>query len=239
MSASIEQLGVFGLRILQPDGVEKFGTDAILLADFAARLLRPSSRVTDLCTGSGIIALLLAARSPAYTAAVEIDPRAAAAAEKNASINNLSIEVVCADIRSNPLPAGSMDLITCNPPYYTETSQVSPVITRRMARSDYSCSFSDAAKAASRLLRFGGTFCAVYRPERLTDAICAMRATSLEPKCLRLVAHDEAKPPFAVLLEGKKGAHPGLKIMPLLMMQSAEAAEIYAGRYDKKENHEY
>ena len=69
MSASIEQLGVFGLRILQPDGVEKFGTDAILLADFAARLLHPSSRVTDLCTGSGIIALLLAARSPAYTAA--------------------------------------------------------------------------------------------------------------------------------------------------------------------------
>ena len=233
----LEDLGVFGLRFIQPEGVEKFGTDSILLSDFAARRLRASTRVVDLCAGSGIIALLLAARRPEYTAAVELQPAAAEAARRNAALNSLSIDVICADINTSPLPAGAFDLVTCNPPYFPENSRKSPDELRRQARFDDTCTFGDVARAAARLLKTGGIFTAVYRPERLVDALSAMREASLEPKALRFVAHNEKKAPFAVLLEGKKGAHPGLIIEPLLTMQSEEAAEIYKGRTYKKENH--
>ncbi|MCQ2445253.1 MAG: methyltransferase [Clostridia bacterium] len=230
MAAKIEDLGVFGLKFIQPEGVEKFGTDSILLSDFAARKLRPAFRVADLCSGSGIIALLLAARHPAYVASVELDPEAAEAARENARLNHLPIDILSADIRSAPLPPSSFDMVTCNPPYFQASSKVSPDEKRRQARTDAECTFFDVAGSASRLLKYGGTFFAVYRPERLTDALTAMRQCDLEPKTLRFVAHTTEKAPFAVLLEGKKGAHPGMTVAPPLTMQSEAAHVIYRGR---------
>lgn len=226
-----EDLGVFGLEIAQPDGVTRFGTDSILLSDFAARKLRSGMRVMDLCTGCGIIALLLAARRDITTMGVEIDPIAAAVAKSNGEHNRLPLEILTGDLRTLSLPMGSFDMVTCNPPYFQSTNPQSPDPSRRTARSDEVCSFDEVCRVASHSLKYGGLFFAVYRPERLCDAFYAMRTHNLEPKCMRLVAHNEEKAPFAVLLEGKKGAAPGLIPMPTLLMNQPEVREIYTGRY--------
>ena len=226
-----EEFSFLGLRVCQPAGVERFGVDAILLSDFAARHLRRRDRVMDLCTGGGIVLLLLAARGCAYAAGVELYPPAAEAARENARINSLQAEIVTGDLRAPlPFPAGSFDLVTVNPPYFP-AGRESPRPSRRLARSDQSCSFADAALTGARLLVPGGRFCAVYRPERLTDALVAMRSAGVEPKRLRFVSHDRTKPPFLFLIEGKKGARPGVIQEPLLTLDSPELSEIYAGRY--------
>ncbi|MBQ6990577.1 MAG: methyltransferase [Clostridia bacterium] len=226
-----EDLGVFGLEIAQPEGVTRFGTDSILLSDFAARKLRSGMRVMDLCTGCGIIALLLAARRDITTMGVEIDPIAAAVAKSNGEHNHLPLEILTGDLRTLSLPMGSFDMVTCNPPYFPSTNPQSPDPSRRTARSDEVCSFDEVCRVASHSLKYGGLFFAVYRPERLCDAFYAMRTHNLEPKCMRLVAYNEEKAPFAVLLEGKKGAAPGLIPMPTLLMNQPEVREIYTGRY--------
>ena len=225
-----EDLGVFGLQIAQPQGVTRFGTDSILLSDFAARKLRSGMRVMDLCTGCGIVALLLAARRPLSVLGVEIDPTAAAVAN-NGEHNHISLEIITGDLRFAPIPTGVFDMVTCNPPYFSTGNPQSPDSSRRTARSEEACNFDDVCRVASRALKFGGSFFAVYRPERLCDAFFAMRTHNLEPKCFRLVAYNEEKAPFAVLLEGKKGAAPGLIPMPTLLMNQPEVQEIYAGRY--------
>ncbi|MBR5868472.1 MAG: 50S ribosomal protein L11 methyltransferase [Clostridia bacterium] len=89
-----EDLGVFGLQIAQPQGVTRFGTDSILLSDFAARKLRSGMRVMDLCTGCGIVALLLAARRPLSVLGVEIDPTAAAVAKNNGEHNHIPLKII-------------------------------------------------------------------------------------------------------------------------------------------------
>ena len=226
-----EEFASLHLTVLQPDGVERFGADAILLSDFASARLRARDRLLDLGTGNGIVALLLLARGISYAAGIEIYPPAAEAARENARINSLPLEVIEGDLREPlPFPPGSFDLVTVNPPYFPAGVE-SPLPGRKLARSDESCTFRDAARAASFALSGGGRFYAVYRPERLCDALFAMRAEGLEPKRLRPVAHDAGKAPFLTLLEGRKGARPGLTFEPLLTMDSPEMREIYSGRY--------
>ncbi|MBR4867040.1 MAG: methyltransferase [Clostridia bacterium] len=226
-----EDLGVFHLQIAQPDGITKFGTDSILLSDFAARKLRSGMRIMDLCTGCGIVALLLAARRQINASGIEIDPIAAAVARNNGEHNHIPLDIINGDLRTTPIPAGAFDLITCNPPYFPSNIPQSPTPSRRAARSEETCSFDDVCRVASHSLKFGGLFFAVWRPERLCDAFYAMRTHNIEPKCIRFVAHTEDRAPFAVLLEGKKGAAPGLIPMPTLLMNQPEVREIYAGRY--------
>ena len=226
-----EDFIALGLRVLLPEGVERFGTDAILLADFASRRLHKGDRLLDLGTGSGIVALLLLARGISCASGVEIYPPAAEAARENARINSLPLEVFQGDLRNAlPFPEKSFDLATANPPYFSAGAD-SPAPGRAFARSDRTCSFRDAARTAARYLKNGGRFYAVYRPERLADAMVAMRGEGLEPKRLRPVAHKAGKAPFLILIEGKKGARPGLIFDPLLTADSSEMQEIYAVRH--------
>ena len=110
-----EEFKALRLRVLQPEGVERFGIDAILLADFASRRLHKSDRLLDLGTGSGIVALLLLARGISYAAGVEIYPPAAEAARENARINSLPLEVFSGDLREElPFPEKSFDLAVAN-----------------------------------------------------------------------------------------------------------------------------
>lgn len=224
-------LGVFGLKFRQPEGVYRFGTDAVILSDFAARRLKRDSVFIDLCCGSGLIPLLITARGVKKCIGIEIDPLAADAAKNNAELNGINIEIICGDIRNTDLEKGKADLITVNPPYFSHRSLKSTGEARSKARSDEFCDFGTAAAAASGLLKYGGLFFACYRPDRLCDAFCAMRDNGLEPKRLRFVSHDKDKDPFIFLVEGKKGANCGLTLEKPLFLDGDEAQEIYHGRY--------
>lgn len=203
----------------------RFGTDAFLLARFAAPK-KGDRRACDLCSGCGVIPLLWLRREnpPALVYAVEILEQPIAQLRRTVEENGLQgvLLPLHRDLRElapGDIPTGSLDLVACNPPYYPPgTGAVSRSPHRLSARHQVSCGLRDAAAAAARLLRYGGRFCLCGRPGQLPDAMEALRKNGLEPKRLRLVQKLADTPPWLFLLEGRKGGRPSLKVeAPLLM----------------------
>lgn len=236
---AVESLGGGLFAAVSKD--HRFGTDAFLLADFAAA--KHKDRAVDLGAGCGIIPLLLYKMyRPAYIAGVEIQPEAAALFRASTALSGLQDKItpICADLRrlNGLLLPEKFDLVTCNPPYEAPgTGKLNDSAARSTARHELSCTIGDAAAAAFRLLKTGGRFCLCQRPGRLADVMDALRAHRLEPKRLRLVCQSPQHQPWLFLIEGKKGAKPGLSILPNLWMTdadgsySAELLHIYG--YDK------
>ena len=228
-----------GYAVLTADG-HTFGTDTILLADFS--MPRPGETCADLGTGCGAIPILWCARSsPAAVYAAELQRNACALAERSVRLNGLErkIRVVRGDVRRLPgtgaLPRG-LDLIACNPPYGKAGCGVpSAGESRRVARQETCCGFSDFARTAGAFLRWGGRFCFCLRPDRLCEAADGLRAAGIEPKRLRFVQQRDGKAPFLFLLEGRRGGKPGLAVEPTLLVESPgggpspETLRIYGG----------
>lgn len=197
-----------------------FGTDACLLAHFAAP--RRDELACDLGTGCGIIPLFWAREGlPSTVYAVDIQPLAIRQCKLSLMASQIgnTILPVEADLRALPasLPLGSFTLATCNPPYFPEGSGAKPALEAgRFARHEGSCTTEDIFAAARKLLRFGGRFCLCQRPERLTDVLAAARASGIEPKRLQFVAKTAADAPWLFLLECKRGAKPSLRLLPQL-----------------------
>ena len=207
----------------------RLSTDCVLLADFAN--LSGAKRGIDLGCASGAIALLLLCRSEKlHMTGLELLPQAAALAGENMAVNGLSARsrIVTGDIRQHRqlFPSGSFDLVVANPPYFPLGSgAVSPDEGRAAARGEVSCTLEDVCTAAAFLCRTGGSFALVHKPERLSEALCCMSRHGLEPKRLRLVCHRAELAPNLVLIEGRRGGKPGMKIEPLLVLRNADGSE--------------
>ncbi|MDR0987670.1 MAG: methyltransferase [Ruminococcus sp.] len=188
----------------------RFGTDALLLAEFAAP--RRKDSVIDLGTGCGIIPfLLLRDFGVKAVTAVDINAEAIELLKQSVKANNIgSIFPLCADLRAlSSEYNGEFDVVTCNPPYKAVgTGIVSKTEAELLARHEVSCTQEDVCKASYKLLKSGGRLCMINRTERLADVICAMRKNRIEPKRLRMVAKDENTKPVLFLIEGKKDAKP-------------------------------
>ena len=170
------------------DGAYRFGQDAMLLSAFCK--VRRAERVCDLGTGCGIIPLRWhdrGHRGPCY--AVELQAGALALLQQALAEGRIEhIVPVLGDLRSwRPREAGLFDVVCCNPPYFTGGRQ-SPDPARADMRHERTCTLADVCHTASALLRDGGRLCVCQRPERLADAIAAMRAVRIEPKRLQFVA---------------------------------------------------
>ena len=86
------------------------------------------STILDLCTGSGCIALALAAHYPqAKVYGVDISSEALAIAEANAVANQLHVSFIQCDIlhQTPTLPHSTFDLIVSNPPYVCDSERAS------------------------------------------------------------------------------------------------------------------
>lgn len=219
----IEYLG--GDRSIVVTEEHTFGTDALLLADFAEA--RPRERVCDLGTGCGILPLLLHRTAPAPTVdAVEISPEAAALARKNVETNRLqhAITVYEQDWRALTLPAAAYDRVLCNPPYFAEGSgKASPLPHRALARQEQGNTLNDVTAAAARLLKNGGHFVLCHRPERLVDLLTVLRDHKLEPKRLQFVHARAELPPFLLLCDAVLRAKPSLRVLPPLILEHSES----------------
>ena len=204
----IETISGYALRL--PDGVFPLTRESLLLGDFAG--VTPRARVCDLGSGSGVLPLLLLAREGSLAVtAVELDPFAAGVCTRNLADNGFAADVVCGDLRDRSLlRAGSFDLVVSNPPWYPLGSGTSG----GSERSEETCTLDEVCAAAARLLRNGGHFSLVHRPERLADLITALRAHGLEPKTLRLCHHSPDARPFCVLLDAVRQGRPGLTVLP-------------------------
>lgn len=200
-----EQLGAYTLS--WTSNVFPLGSDALALGSFAS--VKPSWRVCDLGTGSGVLLLLLAGRTKnLFLSGIELDPSAAQIARENLAVNHLTGEIITGDLRTASLPAGSFDLVISNPPYFPVGSGTSA----GPARSEDLCSLSELCAAARRLVKNGGRFALCHRPERLVDVLCVLRSCGLEPKRLKLLSHSSEHPPFLLLTEAIRQGKPGLTI---------------------------
>lgn len=219
-----EELKSGGYRFVWDDTLFPPGTDTFLLSSFPK--LKGGLRVCDLGCGTGLLGLLLMQRQPElHVTGIEIQAKALQLAEKAAAENALSdhLHFLCDDLRNAKahFPTGSFDLVVCNPPYYPPArGKVSEEVSIRTARSEVACTLEELCKATAYLLRWGGSFCLVHKPERLADVLCALRDTAIEAKRLRFVCKTAASAPSLVLIEGRRGGKTGLSIDPPLILQN-------------------
>lgn len=201
------------LRLIQNlDGLV-YGTDAYMLAAF----IKPqrNGAACELGAGTGVISILCAdADKFASIEAVEIQPYYAELTERNVSLNGLDgkINVRCADVRDlGGVMCGSFDAVFANPPYMkTGNGKANANEKKYIARHEVKGGICDFVKAASRLLKFGGRFYCVMRPDRLCDLMCYMRECKIEPKRIRTVHDNEKAEPSVCLVEGVRGGNPSL-----------------------------
>ena len=227
MDAKEEFQDIGGLYVLINEA-HRFGTDAVLLEDFAAALKKET--VCEIGSGCGIIPFLMCKNDRAKKIyAVEIQDDAAKLIEKSIEKNGITkIQPLNLDAKDHKkldeiIGNNTVDLVVCNPPYYKENSGGQYGREKRgTCREESSLTIYDVADAARRLLNHGGRLCVCYKPQRLCDLIDAMRKNGIEPKKLRFIHTDADKAPWLVLVEGKKGSSPFLDVLPPLVMRSDE-----------------
>lgn len=200
-------------------------TDSFALGYFAAP--KNGDSVCDLGCGTGLLGALLMARNGTLTLHnVEVQEGAMALAERTFAANGWAAQWYCGDLRDVLPAAGTMDYAVCNPPYFKSGSGASaPDSSRQIAREEANCTLDDICAAAKRVLRWGGRFALVYRPERLVDLFYALRAHGMEPKRMRFVQSGVV--PSLVLVEARRGGKPGLTIEPSLVIGSEEWDKVY------------
>lgn len=222
----IDDLQRGGLRIIQRENGFRFGTDAVLLADFAA--VKRGERVCDMGTGTGVLPLLLSARAEETTFdAFEVQPDVADMAKRSVALNGLEkrICVHLADCREASAVIGheTVQLVVTNPPYTAlGAGLVSPETTRAISRSDSDCPLADWMTACARVLQNGGRLCAVFPAPRLLELCDAMRGAKVEPKRVRFIVSKPESAPKLVLIEGKKRGRPGLHLLPMMITHTAD-----------------
>lgn len=226
-----------GMRILQSDELFRLGTDSILLSNFASPLR--GYNIADLGAGGSALGVLLcASNEKCKVTGIELQEKACDISRRNIEINALQdrLHIMQGDLREIKalLPANSFDAVISNPPYFPAGSgaqAAEPAIA--IARTECCCTLNELCSAAAWLLRYGGSFCLVHRPERLAELMYLLKSHRMEPKRLRLVRHHPGASVSLVLIESRSGGKSGLQIENDLILfdengvQTREYREIY------------
>ncbi|MBQ8262751.1 MAG: tRNA1(Val) (adenine(37)-N6)-methyltransferase [Lachnospiraceae bacterium] len=210
------------LQIIQNPEKFCFGMDAVLLSGFAK--VKDGAKVLDMGTGTGIIPILLSAKTGAFhLTGLEIQEESADMARRSVSLNHLEekIDIVTGDIKEAGKLFGpaSFEVVTCNPPYMIgEHGLVSENTPKAIARHEILCTLEDVVAQSAKVLKTGGTLYMVHRPFRLAEIISTMINYKLEPKRMQLVYPFVDKEPNMVLLEAVKGGKSRMSVeKPLIV----------------------
>lgn len=238
----IDDLGRNGYKIIQNKEKFCFGIDAVLLSDFAKA--KPGERVLDIGTGTGIIPILMEAKTEGeHFTGLDIQAESIEMANRSVQMNGLSekIDMVCGDIKEavDIFGTASFKVITTNPPYMTDNHGIqNPSEPKAIARHEICCTLDDILRESSKLLKEKGRFYMVHRPFRLAEIMAGCVKYRLEPKRIRFVHSYIDKEPSMVLIEALKGGNSRVKIEPPLIVYKEpnvytdEIYEIYG--YDRR-----
>lgn len=231
----IDELHRKGYKIIQNPNGFCFGMDAVLLSGFVK--VKPGEEVLDMGTGTGIIPILLEAKTEGkHFTGLEIQEQSADMAERSIILNNLGdkIDIKVGDIKeaSSLFGKNSFDVVTSNPPYMNESHGLTnPNLPKAIARHEVLCTFEDIAREVAAVLRPGGRFYLVHRPRRLIEIINLLTSYKLEPKRLKPVYPMKDKEANMILIEAIKGGGSMLKLeSPLIVYKEPKiyTEEIYS-----------
>ena len=215
------------IRLTQRKGGLCFGTDAYLLTAYVRP--QPRVRAVDLGSGTGIIPLLCLSRNKAASfIGVELQETYCGLSAENASVNGFAdrLTPLCRDVRELTAAdvGGEAGLVTANPPYMRAGSGMGNASDEKfLARHEAAGNVTDFCAAAGRILRHGGRFVCVFRPERTAELFASMQASHLEPKRMTAVQATAAAKPSMILVEAVKYASPGLLLTPPLCLWQPDA----------------
>jgi tRNA1Val (adenine37-N6)-methyltransferase len=233
----LDELHRNGYQIIQDPGRFCFGMDAVLLSGYAK--VKQGERALDLGTGTGIIPILLAAKTEGeHFTGLEIQPESADMAARSVAYNHLEerIDIVTGDIKdaSARFGASSFDVVTTNPPYMIGTHGIkNDTDAKAIARHEILCDLDDVLRESAKLLVPGGRFYMVHRPFRLVEIFTKMVSYGIEPKRMKLVYPYVDKEPNMVLIEGLRGGKSRITVeKPLIVYKEPgvytdEIYEIY------------
>lgn len=223
----IDDLQYKGLKLIQNKDGFCFGVDSVLLSDFA-KGIKKNSMVVDIGTGTGIVGLLLCAKTNLKKIyGVEIQKDVAEMAKRSIKMNELQekFEIINCDINNifEFLEANSIDSIVTNPPYKKANTGVKNEDEKQMiSRHEVKCTLDDIIEKSSKLLKDRGEFFMVHRAERIVDIMCCLRKYRLEPKIIRFVHPKQNEKPNLILVKAIKYANPFLKIDKPLVIYNEE-----------------
>lgn len=218
----LDELHRNGYVIIQNPEKFCFGMDAVLLSGFAR--VKRRETVLDLGTGTGIIPILLEAKTQGeHFTGLEIQPESADMARRSVCYNHLedkiNIEIGNIKDASSLFGASSFDVVTTNPPYMTgQHGLTNPNESKAIARHEILCTLEDIIRESAKVLKPQGRFYMVHRPFRLAEIMVLMHQYGLEPKRMQLVYPFVDKEPNMVLLEGLRGGNPRITVeKPLIV----------------------
>lgn len=218
----LDDLQVNGYEIIQHPGKFCFGMDAVLLSNFAR--VKKGERALDLGTGTGIIPILMTAKTQGETfVGLEIQEESADMARRSVAHNHLEnkIDIVTGDIKEAAEIFGpvSFDVITTNPPYMIGQHGIANASdTKAIARHEVLCTLDDILRESAKMLKPKGRFYMVHRPFRLAEIMSKMVAVGIEPKRMRMVHPFIDKEPNMVLIEGSRGGNSRMTVEPPLVV---------------------
>lgn len=219
----LDDLQLSGYYIIQHPKRFCFGIDAVMLSDFAK--VKPGERVLDLGTGTGVIPILLSAKTKGlHFTGLEIQSESADMAQRSVRYNDLEdkIDIVTGDIKeaAELFGTASFDVITTNPPYMLkEHGLKNHGDARTIARHEILCTLDDILRESAKLLRESkGRFYMIHKPFRLAEILTKMCQYKIEPKRIRFVHPYVDKEPTMVLIEGLKGGKSRVTVEPPIIM---------------------
>lgn len=213
----IEDLDCNGLKIIQDSELYCFTSDSVLLANYAKA--HSKYKVVELCAGSGVISILMSAKTAAREYhAVEIQRPMYDLLVKNIELNNLNDKINPYNISLQDAPSvlgvGRYDVVVCNPPYTkTPLNERSNEVVN-IARNEKLMTLEDLIVSADKLLKYGGSLYFVHRAERLDEIMELLGKYKIQPKELSVIYPKFTSNGYLVMLKCVKGGKPGLKILP-------------------------
>lgn len=203
--------------------------DSVLLANFVTII--PSNKIImDLATGNAPVAMLLTYRTNAKIYGIELQKEIYDLAVKSVKENKFDkqINLINMNIKDldNVFKSDSIDVITCNPPFFKTTSNkhLNNCDIKTIARHEVELDLDSLFFVVKKVLKTKGNFAMVHRTDRFVEIIDKMRLYNLEPKKLQFVYTKKNKDCSILLIEGVKNGNPGIKILPPIYIHNDDGS---------------